>query len=204
MPTDEDLRLWLQQMAARDQAAEAAEVALTRFYRAMSGAVFAFVQRRLDNPQDAESVVVDTLHEAWKKAATFTGQSQVKTWVLGIARHKLLDLLRQRGARGTPDDIEDHAETLASDAPGPYAQLAERQQQAWVAQCMAKLPAVQRESLHLLFFEALSVEEIAEVLACPAGTVKTRVFHAKRKIRDCLARWLRASGDAASGGLQDA
>ena len=198
MPTDEDLSSWLQQMAARDEAA------LSRFYRALSGAVFAFVQRRLDNPHDAETVVVDTLHEVWKKAATFNGQSHVKTWVLGIARHKLLDLLRQRGARGVQDDIEDHAETLASDDPGPFAQLAERQQQAWVALCMAKLPADQRDSLHLLFFEALSVEEIADVLACPAGTVKTRVFHAKRKIRDCLARWLRASGGAVGAELQDA
>lgn len=198
MPTDEDLRSWLQQMAARDEAA------LSRFYRALSGAVFAFVQRRLDNPHDAEAVVVDTLHEVWKKAVTFNGQSQVKTWVLGIARHKLLDVLRQRGARAGQDDIEDHAETLASDDPGPFTQLAERQQQAWVAQCMARLPAEQRESLHLLFFEAMAVDEIAEVLACPAGTVKTRVFHAKRKIRDCLARWLRASGGAVGAELQDA
>lgn len=198
MPTDEDLRSWLQQMAARDEAA------LSRFYRALSGAVYAFVLRRLDNPHDAEAVVVDTLHEVWKKAATFNGQSQVKTWVLGIARHKLLDVLRQRGARAGQDDIEDHAETLASDDPGPFTQLAERQQQAWVAQCMAKLPAEQRESLHLLFFEAMAVDEIAEVLACPAGTVKTRVFHAKRKIRDCLARWLRASGGAVGAELQDA
>lgn len=197
MPTDEDLRQWLQQMAARDEAA------LARFYRALSGAVFAFVQRRLDNPHDAEAVVVDTLHEAWKKAATFNGQSQVKTWVLGIARHKLLDLLRQRGARGVQDDIEDHAETLSSDEPGPFAQLAQRQQQAWVAQCMAKLPDEQRESLHLLFFEAMAIDEIAVVLACPAGTVKTRVFHAKRKIRDCLARWLRASGGAVGAELRD-
>lgn len=198
MPTDEDLRSWLQQMAARDEAA------LSRFYRALSGAVFAFVQRRLDNPHDAEAVVVDTLHEVWKKAATFNGQSQVKTWVLGIARHKLLDVLRQRGARAGQDDIEDHAETLASEDPGPFKQLAERQQQAWVAQCMARLAAEQRESLHLLFFEAMAVDEIAEVLACPAGTVKTRVFHAKRKIRDCLARWLRASGGVVGAELQDA
>lgn len=198
MPTDEDLRQWLRQMAARDEAA------LSRFYRALSGAVFAFVQRRLDNPHDAEAVVVDTLHEVWKKAATFNGQSQVRTWVLGIARHKLLDVLRQRGARAGQDDIEDHAESLASSDPGPFAQLAQRQQQAWVAQCMAKLPAEQRESLHLLFFEALAIDEIATVLACPAGTVKTRVFHAKKKIRDCLARWLRASGGTVGAELQDA
>jgi RNA polymerase sigma-70 factor (ECF subfamily) len=198
MPTEEDLRSWLQQMAARDEAA------LSRFYRALSGAVFAFVQRRLDNPQDAEAVVVDTLHEVWKKAASFNGQSQVKTWVLGIARHKLLDVLRQRGARAGQDDIDDHAETLASEDPGPFAQLAQRQQQEWVAQCMARLPAEQRESLHLLFFEALAIDEIADVLACPAGTVKTRVFHAKRKIRDCLARWLRATGGALGAELQDA
>lgn len=189
MTTDADLRHWLQQMAARDEAA------LAQFYRALSRTVFAFVQRRLDNAHDAEAVVVDTLHEAWKKAASFNGQSLVKTWVLGIARHKLLDVLRQRGAGALLDDIDDHADTLATDQPGPWAQLAQRQQQDWVALCMAKLPAGQRDSLHLLFFEGLAVDDIAQVLGCPGNTVKTRVFHAKRKIRDCLARWLRASGE---------
>jgi RNA polymerase sigma-70 factor, ECF subfamily len=193
MPTDEQLREWLRQMAARDEAA------LAQFYRALSGAVFAFVQRRVDDAHDAEAVVVDTLHEVWKKAATFNGQSLVKTWVLGIARHKLLDLLRQRGARPGQDDIDEHADTLASAEPGPMAQLAAKQQQEWVAMCMDKLPAEQRESLHLLFFEGLSMDEIGEVQSCPGNTVKTRVFHAKRKIRDCLARWLRATGEELQG-----
>jgi RNA polymerase sigma-70 factor, ECF subfamily len=193
MPTDDELRQWLHLMAQRD------ETALTRFHRALSGTVFAFVQRRIDDAHDAEAVMVDTLHEVWKKASTFNGQSQVKTWVLGIARHKLLDLLRQRGARPGHDDIDDHAETLASEEPGPAAQLAERQQQQWVAMCMDKLPAEQRESLHLLFFEGLTVDEIGEVQACPGNTVKTRVFHAKRKIRDCLERWLRATGEELQG-----
>ena len=61
-----------------------------------------------------------------------------------------------------------------------------------------------RESLHLLFYEGLSVAEIAEIQGVPDGTVETRVFHAKKKIKACLARWLQATGevvkDALTGG----
>lgn len=182
--SDDQHRQWLLQMA------NGSEAALAQLYRALSGSVFAFVMRRLENAHDADSVVVDTLHEVWKKAGDFAGQSKVKTWVLGIARHKMLDVLRQRGVRQM-DDIENYGETLADDAPTPFEQLLSQQRADWVAFCMEKLPQEQRESLHLLFYEGMSMVEIGVVQHCPDNTVKTRIFHAKKKIKDCLARWLK-------------
>lgn len=181
---DEQHCMWLRQIAIGDEAA------LSQLYRALSGCVFAFVMRHLENTHDADSVVVDTMHEVWKKAESFTGQSKVKTWVLGIARHKMLDVLRQRGARRW-DDIEDYSDVLIDNTPSPFEQLAERQQSEWVAFCMEKLPQEQRESLHLLFYEGMSMVEIGIIQHCPDNTVKTRIFHAKKKIKDCLARWLK-------------
>jgi RNA polymerase sigma-70 factor (ECF subfamily) len=60
--------------------------------------------------------------------------------------------------------------------------------------CMEKLPPDQRESLHLLLVEGMSVEAIAHIQGCPNGTVKTRVFHAKAKLKSCMARWLDDEG----------
>jgi RNA polymerase sigma-70 factor, ECF subfamily len=197
--TDDDHRHWLRLIARRDASSEAA---MAQFYRALSGAAFAFVQHRLDNPHEAEAVVVETMYEVWRVAGQFSGGSLVKTWVLGIARHKLLDALRKRGSQ-RHEDIDDHAEALADHSASVFDQLADRQQAEWVAQCMARLGDEHRESLHLLFYEGMSVAEIAEIQGVPDGTVKTRVFHAKKKIKACLARWLAATGEAAKQAVGD-
>ena len=197
MSTDDDHRHWLRLIARRDASSEAA---MSQFYRALSGATFAFVQHRIENAHEAEAVVVETMYEVWRVAGQFNGGSLVKTWLLGIARHKLLDALRKRGQH-RHDDIDDHAEALADTSASVFEQLADQQQAEWVAQCMARLGDEHRESLHLLFYEGLSVAEIAQVQGVPDGTVKTRVFHAKKKIKACLARWLAATGEAVQGTL---
>ncbi len=186
--SDDDQRALLHTVAARNAGSEAAMAAL---YKALAGAVFAFVRRRLYAADDGavQDVVVETLYEAWRAAATFSGQSRVLTWVLGIARHKLLDAAR-RQPQDVHEDIDDHAETLADQSPDITLQLAEQQRAEWLGWCMDRFPADQRESLHLLLVEGLSVDAIAQVQSCPGGTVKTRVFHAKQKLKACLARWM--------------
>lgn len=198
--SDAQHREWLHQVALRDKASAAA---MAQLYKALCGAVFAFVRQRLYDADDhaIQSVVVDTLHEVWRAAERFSGQSQVKTWVLGIARHKLLDVVRSDAQRGPHEDIDDHAETLADEGPELSERLSQQQRAQWLQWCMEKLPVEQRESLHLLFVEGQGVEQIAQVLGVPGGTVKTRVFHAKRKLKDCLARWLKH--DEASPALAD-
>jgi RNA polymerase sigma-70 factor (ECF subfamily) len=180
----------LRRVAVRDGHSQ---TAMAQLYRALSGTVFAFVRQRLYGADDhaVQDVVVETLHEVWRAAERFAGQSQVRTWVLGIARHKLLDAARRAPDPALHDDIDDHAETLADDEADVTAQLAAKQRAQWLAHCMQRLPEDQRESLHLLFVEGLSVDDIGALQQCPGGTVKTRIFHARRKLRDCLARWLR-------------
>jgi len=191
MSSDDDHRHWLRLIARRDSSSEAA---MAQFYRALSGAAFAFVRQRIEDAHDAEAVVVETMYEVWRVAGQFSGGSLVKTWLLGIARHRLLDALRKRGRR-RHEDIDDHAEVLADESANVLDLLLERQQAAWVARCMERLGDDHRESLHLLFYEGMSVAEIALVTGVPDGTVKTRVFHAKKKIKACLARWLQATGE---------
>jgi RNA polymerase sigma-70 factor, ECF subfamily len=188
----------LRQVAARDGHSEAA---MARLYKTLSGAVFSFVRQRLYGADDhaVQEVVVETMYEVWRAAERFAGGSRVLTWVLGIARHKLLDAARRHPQDALHDDIEDHSETLADEHADVSAQLSAKQRAQWLEYCMQRLPEDQRESLHLLFVEGLGVDDIATLQACPAGTVKTRVFHAKRKLKDCLARWLKHDGPAQAG-----
>lgn len=164
--------------------------AMHRFYVRHSQAVHAFALRRLQNMDDAQDVVVDTMFEVWRHAAQFQGQSQVRTWVLGIARHKLLDRNRARGGIEIQELDDAVMNTTADLTPGPFALLVAKQKAEVLMDCMEVLPDVQRECLHLAFYEELSLKEIALVQDIPSNTVATRIHHAKRKLADCLSRAL--------------
>jgi RNA polymerase sigma factor (sigma-70 family) len=166
--------------------------AMHSFYVRHSQAVHSFAWRRLGDSDTAQDVVVDTMYEVWRGAGRFAGASQVKTWVLGIARHKLLDRQRADGRVVVAELSEDMLDSLADVAPGPYAMLAAKQRAQHLANCMEALPDVQKESLHLSFVEDMSLKEIALVQGVPMNTVATRVHHGKRKLADCLARSLGA------------
>ena len=93
-------------------------------------------------------------------------------------------------------DLDDIAETTASDTPDGYAELAGKQRREGVQHCMGKLSDEHRECLHLVFYEGMGLAEVAEVQNCPEGTVKTRLFHARQKIKKCLESLLRSEGGA--------
>lgn len=182
-PSDAEL---LALIAREDRAA------MHRFYLRHSRAVHAFAWRRLGESDAAQDVVVDTMYEVWRSAPQFAGHSQVKTWVLGIARHKLLDRLRAEGRFETSELTDEVLDTAADAAPGPYALLLSKQRAQNLADCLEALPDVQKECLHLSFYEDMSLKDIAALQEVPTNTVATRIHHAKRKLSDCLARSLGA------------
>jgi RNA polymerase sigma-70 factor (ECF subfamily) len=185
---DDTHRADLAAIAAQDQRA------MKRFYTAFAPATFQFAMRRLSDPVQAEEVVVETMYEVWRHAARFAGESGVRTWVLGIARHKLLDKLRER-YRHRHESLDDENETgdgpgmaAESDAPEGFERVAQREHHEMIAHCANKLPEDQREALHLALYEDLPLADIAQIQACPENTVKTRLFHARRKMKECLQR----------------
>ena len=161
------------------------EAALVALYRQFGSRVFAFSLQRLDEPGLAEEVVSETMYEVWRHAARFRGESSASTWILGIARNKALDKLRARG-HAVYEDIDDHADLLSADQPGGFERIAAAQQAEQVARCMDGLPSDQRECLHLAFYEDLPLADIADLQGCPVNTVKTRLFHARRKMKLCI------------------
>ena len=163
---------------------------MKRFYLALAPSTFQFAMRRLSDPVQAEEVVVETMYEVWCHAGRYSGQSTIRTWVLGIARHKLLDKLRDR-YRHQHESLDDEAESgsdAESDAPEGFERVAQREHRDMIVLCAGKLPEDQREALHLALYEDLPLADIALVQSCPENTVKTRLFHARRKMKECLQR----------------
>ena len=173
------------------------ESAFATLYKSLSRRVFAFALNQVKDEARAEEIVVDTLHEVWKKPGEFNGTSKLSTWVLGIARYKVLNSFR--GGRHSHDELNDEvAESIESDAQTPFEAVAEVQREQGVRRCMSKLSDEHRECMHLVFFEGLALAEIAALQSCPENTVKTRLFHARQKIKNCLRLLLESEGTTVS------
>ena len=169
------------------------ESAFATLYKSLSRRVFAFALNQVKDEARAEEIVVDTLHEVWKKPGEFNGTSKLSTWVLGIARYKVLNSFRE--GRHSHDELNDEvAESIESDAQTPFEAVAEVQREQGVRRCMSKLSDEHRECMHLVFFEGLALAEIAALQSCPENTVKTRLFHARQKIKNCLRLLLESEG----------
>ena len=123
--------------------------------------------------------------EIWRKAGSFEGRSRVRTFMLGIAHHKVIDHFRRAG-RYAYDELDEGAEDL--DTPSPMFTASHGELREHVRICLDELSDVQRQVVHLAFFEELSYREISEIAQCPTGTVKTRMLYAKRALRECLER----------------
>ena len=168
-----------------DRIARGDESALSDFYRAFEGPVYRFVLSRLNDSFEAADIVKEVMMEVWRHAARFEGRSKVTTWVFGIARHKTIDRLRKR----RPDHGEELDENLPDDdSPDPVACLVAAENAEFIQLCMERLSEPHREVVHLAFFEDLPYAEIAGIVDCPEGTVKTRMFHAKKALQRCLQR----------------
>ena len=124
-------------------------------------------------------MINDTFWVVWQHAADFRGASQLSTWIFGIAYRRALKTLK----RVRPEVAAEEGEGLEQvEEPWLQAELRE-----WLAVALGKLPHEQRMVLELAYHIGHSCEEIAAIMECPVNTVKTRRFHARRKLKGLLA-----------------
>jgi RNA polymerase sigma-70 factor (ECF subfamily) len=178
-PLDPDAEL-IRRVAGRDQ--DAFEELFRRYYRR----VFAFVHRLIRRPDLVDEAVSDTLHAVWRQAGSFDGRSRLSSWIFGIAYRRALKTLERDGRRRRGErDLAVVAEA-ADPAPGPESHAAAREARDELERALAALPAEQRAVVELTFVAGCSYAEIGEILGCPVNTVKTRMFHARRRLRELL------------------
>lgn len=151
-------------------------------YERHQAAVFAFAMARLGDRMAAADVLHDVMLDVWRQAGRFEGRSAVRTWILTMTRNKSIDAIRKTART----DYGDDGDTLIDEEPTPEAAVAAAQDQERVRSCVSKLPDRQKTVVHLTFFEGLSYPEAAEVEDVPVGTIKTRIFHAKKALAACL------------------
>jgi RNA polymerase sigma-70 factor, ECF subfamily len=161
----------LRRIAARDNAA------MKELYFLYHRRLARFLTRLTARTDVAEEIINDTFWVVWQRAGDFRGASLVSTWILGIAYRRALKTLR----RLRPVLPEEDAQEQLSDAPWERAELSE-----WLGVALARLPLEQRTVLELAYNLGHSCEEIAQIMECPVNTIKTRMFHARRKLRVLL------------------
>jgi RNA polymerase sigma-70 factor, ECF subfamily len=141
-----------------------------------------FLTRILHRYADAEEIINDTLWIVWQRAGEFRNASRVSTWIMGIAYRRALNMIR----RAT---THEHAMTLEiAETEGTVSDSAQALEERQLLDAgLAQLPLEQRLVLEFTYYLDHSCEEIAEIMECPVNTVKTRMFHARRKLRTILA-----------------
>ena len=150
--------------------------------------IYSLVTRFIRDPDEVQDVVQESFIKAYRALPGFRGDSAFFTWLYRIAINTAKNYLVSRSRRppGADVDVED-AEYLESagalrDLAGPENQLMTEQLRAVIAKAIRALPEDLRTALTLREFEGLSYEEIAEVMRCPVGTVRSRIFRAREAV----------------------
>lgn len=175
--------------------------AFEEIYHRYHPRLFGYLLRLTRRPELVEEVLNDVMLTVWTDASRFAGRSRPSTWIFGIAHHKVLRALRPHGAEplgvaersaapATARRIEEEpsGETPAEDRAIQHELAGE------IGRALSALSADHRAVVELAYYEEFSYPEIAAILGCPVNTVKTRMFHARRRLREILQSFGRRAG----------
>ncbi|MCC7001467.1 MAG: sigma-70 family RNA polymerase sigma factor [Gemmatimonadaceae bacterium] len=184
--SDDDARL-VQLMRLGD------ERALAALYDRYAPSLLGLIQRIVRERADAESVLMATFLQAWRTAASFdAARGSLLSWLATIARSRAVDSARSGARRERREQLvtEQDAPIAEAEAPGstdPLDGITQQERRTAIEAALTSLSAPQRTVIELAFFEGLTHVEIAERLAEPLGTIKTRIRQGLIKLRGLLA-----------------
>jgi len=179
--------------AAGDGDAEPAEVrlinrvaagdldAFERLYRLYHGRLTRFLDRMTRRRSLVEEVLNDTMLTVWKRSDRYNGTSKVSTWIFAIAYRKALKALQRSDEAVEDADAEQESDSRPDD------RLERHEASEQLARAIAALSHDHRAVVVFTYFHDMGYREIAQIVDCPVDTVKTRMFHARRRLRAMLA-----------------
>lgn len=152
----------------------------------------------------AEDLVSETLIEAWKSLPRYNKSCQLSTWLYAILLHRYQKALRH--ARSRPValaflslfDLQDSCkkqENVATSEPSPVEAVSQNETFAQLRQCIERLPKKHAQVVLLRFFEDAPLVDMAAVVGCSVGTVKSRLYHALEKLRKMKMNLTDEKGD---------
>jgi RNA polymerase sigma factor (sigma-70 family) len=159
-------------------------------YKTYHARLSRFLMNVLRRPHLVEEVLNDTMMVVWEKIDGFHGASRLSTWMFGIGYRQALAALRK-----LDEPVEDdRSETLASNDLTPEQRSGAIRSQHALAAAINQLSAPHRAVINLTYYQEFGYREIAEIMDCPVDTIKTRMFHARRHLKQSLsgdlADWL--------------
>ena len=157
--TDGDL---IERIKAGDQ------LALKTLYARHHVKIFRFAMRILRSESSAEDVVSEVFLDVWRRAANFEGRSEASTFLLSVARNKAYSQLRKR----REDELDDEqAGQIEDSADTPEAALQKKNKGEMLRACLSRLSPEHREVMDLVYYHDKSVEEVAEIVGIPEGSL---------------------------------
>jgi RNA polymerase sigma-70 factor, ECF subfamily len=172
--TDNDL---MKRIASGDRAA------VRLLFMRHHARVYRFAVRQTGSENMADDIANEVFLEVWRKAPAFEFRSQVSTWLLGIARFKILSARRKR----REDEMDEgEAERIADGSDTPEVVTMKLDKAAALRQCIGSLSDDHRAVIDLAYYHGRTVTEIGEILSIPVATVKTRMFYARSKLGEAL------------------
>jgi RNA polymerase sigma-70 factor (ECF subfamily) len=147
--------------------------------------VYRFALRLGADEGTAEDIVSEVFFDVWRHAASFEARAKLSTWLLSITRNKLASKRRRRSS----DPLDDTAlEAIEDGAEGPETILQKKQTASVVADALKQLSPAHREIVDLVYYHEKSIDEVANILDIPGATVKTRMFYARNRLAQELAK----------------
>lgn len=150
------------------------------------GALVRFAERRLRDPSQAEDLVHDVFEAAATGRARYGGRSAVRSWLVGILKHKIVDLIRDRSGHESLDALSEAGDgevlDLACPAPGPEEQVAQRQRLRQTLVRLEALPDGLRRAVDLRLIQDLDTAETCRALSITEGSLFVRLHRARRHL----------------------
>ena len=149
------------------------------------------ISRYVRDPGEVQDVTQEAFIKAYRALPRFRGDSEFYTWLYRIAINTAKNYLVSKSRRPPDTDIDVDAEFQADsavlkDVAGPESRLATEQLQKVIFHAIENLPEELKTAVTLREFEGMSYEEIAEVMECPVGTVRSRIFRAREAIEKSI------------------
>lgn len=166
--------------------------AFTMLMEKYQNQVFNIAYGMLSDYEDASDASQEIFVKVYRSISSFKGQSAFTTWLYVICRNVCNDILRKRQRAGVSVSIDaDEPETavkeLKSELPTPEEQVELTERQAAVRAAINELKSEHKEVLIYADMQQLSNEEVAKILKCPLGTVKSRLNRARTALRKKLS-----------------
>ncbi|MBK8000022.1 MAG: RNA polymerase sigma factor [Verrucomicrobia bacterium] len=160
---------------------EAASTLVSLYYER----IFAWLRRLTGHEEDAADLTQKTFSKAWQALGSYQGRSSFPTWLHGIGHHVYVDWRRQRIPHEQPE--EEWWLTCATDAPSPADAVADREQAHRLYLLVEQLGEDVRQTVHLHYYQGLTLAETSEALGIATSTVKYRLREAIEQLRSKAA-----------------